>query len=114
MLPLLNQDINQLVQDAQSIRSIFKQIQRKLPRDLKSKMLQVAYIENRKLRVQEAQDRLDERKRQEQLIQDRENLDSRMSDLNRRIELLTSSHSDIVNSTDHLKRRRVELMNELS
>jgi hypothetical protein len=36
----------QLVQDAEPIRTIFKQIQGQLPRDLKAKMLEVAYIEN--------------------------------------------------------------------
>jgi hypothetical protein len=54
-------------------------------------MLQVAFIENRQLVVQEAQDRLDERKHQEQLTRDRENLDSSMADLDGRIEFLASS-----------------------
>jgi hypothetical protein len=67
VLPLLNQDIDQLVQDVEPIRVIFKQIQCRLPKDLKAKMLQVAFIENQQLVVQEAQDRLEERKRQEQL-----------------------------------------------
>lgn len=67
VLPLLNQDIHQLVHDAEPIRTIFKQIQGQLLKDLKSKMLQVAFIENRQLVVQESQDRLEERKHQEQL-----------------------------------------------
>jgi hypothetical protein len=67
-LPLLNQDIGQLVQDADLIRTIFEQIQNQLPRDLKAKMLQVSFIENRQLIVQEAQDRLEERQRQEHPI----------------------------------------------
>jgi hypothetical protein len=46
ILSLLNQDIGLLVQDAEPIRTIFKQIQGQLPRDLKAKMLEVAYIEN--------------------------------------------------------------------
>jgi hypothetical protein len=62
VLPLLNQDIRQLVQDVEPIRSTFNKIQSQLPRDLKSKMLQVAFMENWQLVVQEAQDRLDERK----------------------------------------------------
>jgi predicted ribonuclease toxin of YeeF-YezG toxin-antitoxin module len=77
-------------------------------------MLQVAFIENRQLVVQEAQDRLYERKHQEQLTQDRENLDSSMADIDNIIELLTSSRSDIDNSIDRLKRRCAELMKELS
>jgi hypothetical protein len=65
VLPLLNQDVGQLVQDAKPIRTIFKQIQGQLPRDLKEKMLQVAFIKNRQLIVQEAQYRLEERRCQE-------------------------------------------------
>jgi chromosome segregation ATPase len=77
-------------------------------------MLQVAYIENRQLLVQEAQDRLDERKCQEQLTQDRESLDSGIADLGNRIEMLASSRSNIGNSIDCLERRRAELMKVLN
>jgi hypothetical protein len=51
VLPLLNQDNNQLVLDAKPIRTIFKQIKGQLPRDLKAMMLQVAFIENLQLVV---------------------------------------------------------------
>jgi hypothetical protein len=114
VLPLLNRDIDQLVQDAEPIRAIFKQIHGQLPRDLKAKMLQVAFIENRQLIVPEAQDRLEERRHQEQLTQDMEKLDNNMADLDNRIELLSSSRPDIVSSIDRLKKRRAELMKELS
>jgi hypothetical protein len=73
---LLNQDIGQLVQDAKPIRNILKQIKDQLSRELKAKILKVAFIENRKLQIQEAQDRLEERKRQERLTQDREMLNN--------------------------------------
>jgi hypothetical protein len=46
MLPLLNENVSKLVQDVELIKRTFKQIQSQLPRDLKSKMLQDAYIEN--------------------------------------------------------------------
>jgi hypothetical protein len=114
VLPLLNQDIGQLVKDVELIRTIFKQIQSQLPSDLKAKMLQVAFIENRQLVVQEAQDWLKERKRQEQRTQDRENMERSMADLDTRIEFLTSSRPDIVESIDHLKWGHVELMKKLS
>jgi archaellum component FlaC len=114
VLPLLNQDIDQLVQDAEPIRIIFKQIQGRLSKDLKAKMLQIAFIQNRQLIVQEAQDRLEERKRQEQLTQDREKLDSGMDDLDNRIEFLSFSRADIVSSIERLKKHRAELMKELS
>jgi prefoldin subunit 5 len=37
-----------------------------------------------------------------------------MADLDNRIELLSSSRPDIVSSIDRLKKRRAELMKELS
>jgi chromosome segregation ATPase len=103
-----------LAQDVEPIRAIFKQIQGQLPRDLKAKMLQVAFIENRQLIVQEAQDRLEESRLQEQLTQDREKLDSSMADLDNRIEFLSSSRLDIVSNVDRSKKRRAELMKGLS
>jgi hypothetical protein len=75
-------------------------------------MLHVAFIENRQLMVQEAQDRLEERRCQEQLTQDRDKLDTSMVDLDNRIKFLSSSHPDIVSSIDHLKKSRAELMKE--
>jgi hypothetical protein len=54
VLPLLNQDVGQLVQDVEPIRAIFLQIQGQFPRDLMAKMLQIVFIENRQLIVQEA------------------------------------------------------------
>jgi hypothetical protein len=39
VLPLLNQDISQLVQDVEPIRAVFKKIQGQLPRDLEAKLL---------------------------------------------------------------------------
>jgi hypothetical protein len=113
VLPLLNQDIGLLVQDAELISTIFKQIQGQLPRDLKVKMLQVAFIENRQFIVQEDQDRLKERRLQEQLTQDKEKLDSRMANLDNRIEFISSSCPDIISNVDHLKKRRAEFMKEL-
>jgi chromosome segregation ATPase len=114
VLPLLNRDVDQLVQDVEPIKAIFKQIQGQLPRDLKAKMLQVAFIENRQLIVQEDQNRLEERRRQEQLTQDREKLDNSMANLDNRIKFLSSSCPDIISSIDRLKKRHAELMKELS
>lgn len=64
------------MQDAKPIRNILKQIKDQLSRELKAKILKVAFIENRKLQIQEAQDRLEERIRQERLTQDREILNN--------------------------------------
>jgi hypothetical protein len=114
VMPLLNQNVGQLVQDVGLIRAIFKQIHGQLPRDLKVKMLKVAFIENRQLIVQEAQDRLEERRHQEKLTQDREKLDNSMPNLDNSIKFLYYSRPDIVSNIDRLKKRRAELMKELS
>jgi chromosome segregation ATPase len=113
VLPLLNQDIGQLVQDAEPTRNLLNRSKASCPeisRRRCSKLL-LLRINNS---VQEVQHRLDERRRQEHLIQDRENLDSSMADLDNRIEFPTSSRPDIVSSIDRLKRRPAELMKELS
>jgi hypothetical protein len=44
VLPLLNQDIDQLVQDAEPIMVIFQQIQSRLLKELKAKLVQVALL----------------------------------------------------------------------
>jgi chromosome segregation ATPase len=64
--------------------------------------------------VQEAQDRLEERRHQEQLTQDREKLDNNMVDLDNRIEYQSSSRLKIASIIDRLKKRRTRLMKELS
>jgi uncharacterized coiled-coil DUF342 family protein len=76
-------------------------------------MLQVAFIENQQLIVQEAQDRLEKRRCQEQLTEDRDKLNASMADLDNRIKFLSSSHPDIVSNIDRLKKHRAELMKEL-
>jgi archaellum component FlaC len=64
--------------------------------------------------VQEAQDRLEERRHQEKLTQDREKLDNSMPNLDNSIKFLYYSRPDIVSNIDRLKKRRAELMKELS
>ncbi|KAG2565536.1 hypothetical protein PVAP13_7NG115951 [Panicum virgatum] len=113
MLPLLNQDIGQLVQDAEPIRDIFKTIRGHLSRDITEKLIQVAFIENRQLQVLDAQNRLEDRVCQERIFKNREAHDSRVTDLDGRIQLLSTSRADIVSSIDRLKRRRADLMKEL-
>jgi hypothetical protein len=113
VLPLLNQDVSHLLQDAKLIRTIFKHIQNQLPRDLKEKMLQVAFIKNRQLIVHEAQDRLEERRRQEQLTHDRISWIPAWLTFDNRIKFISSSRPDIISSIDCLKKRRAELMKEL-
>jgi hypothetical protein len=77
-------------------------------------MLQVAFTENWRLIVQEAQDRLEERQLQEQLSQEREKLDNSTTDIDNRIKFLSSSRPDIVSSIDRLKKCRADLMKNLA
>ena len=110
---LLDQDIDQLVQDAEPIRDIFKQIRGHLPTEVKDKLYLVAFIEGHQPRVEHAQNRLEERARQERLLLSRENFDSQIADLDTRIQILSSSHPDITANVDRLERKRAELLDEL-
>jgi hypothetical protein len=113
MLGLLNQDIGQLVQDAEPIRDIFKSIRGHLSRETAEKLLQAAYIESRQFQVLDAQSRLEDRARQEQIIKAREAHDSRAADLDGKIHMLNSFRADIVGNINRLKQRHADLMKEL-
>ena len=74
ILPLLNQDIGQLVQDAEPIRIILRSLKGTLPESLKEALHPAAYIESHQISVLKAQKRLSDRLHQEQTIKQRDDL----------------------------------------
>ena len=61
ILQLLNQDIGQLVQDAEPIRIILKSLNGILPESLEEALNPVAYIESHQIPLLRAQKRLTDR-----------------------------------------------------
>ncbi|RLN17759.1 hypothetical protein C2845_PM02G19100 [Panicum miliaceum] len=113
MLTLLDQNIEQLVQDAGPIQDLFLKIRGHLPETAIEALVPVAYIESQQLEVLKAKQRLADQSRQEQMAKDKESHVARVEDLRRRIDTLCRSHPTIVGEIDRLKARKAELMKEL-
>jgi len=65
ILQLLNQDIGQLVQDAEQIRAILKSLRGVLPESMEEALHPAAYIESYQISVIKAQKRLSDQLHQE-------------------------------------------------
>jgi hypothetical protein len=73
ILQFLNQDIGQLVQDAEPIRITLKSLKGNLLESLEEALNPAAYIESRQIPVLRAQKHLSDRLHQEQTIKQRDN-----------------------------------------
>jgi chromosome segregation ATPase len=113
MLTLLDQNIEQLVQDARPIRDLFLRIRGHLPETAVEALVPAAYIESQQFEVLKAKQRLADRSRQEQMAKDKESHVARVEDLRRRIDTLRCSRPTIVREIGRLKARKVDLMKEL-
>jgi len=76
VLQLLNQDIGQLVQDAEPIRTILISLKGILSESLKEAPHPAAYIESHQISILKAQKRLSDRLHQEQTIKQRDDMKS--------------------------------------
>ena len=91
ILPLLNQDIGQLVQDAEPIHIILRSLKGTLPESLKEALHPAAYIESHQISVLKAQKRLSDRLHQEQTIKQRDDLKNLVETTRGKIVSLTQS-----------------------
>src|SRR6185312_12347854 len=91
ILQLLNQDIGQLVQDAEPICIILKSLKGTLSESLEEALHPAAYIESHQISVLKAQKRLSDRLHQEQTIKQRDDLKSLVDATRGKIVSLTQS-----------------------
>jgi hypothetical protein len=113
MLILLDQNIEQLVQDARLIWDLFLKIRGPLPETAIEALVPAAYIESQQFEVLKAKQRLADRSRQEKMAKDKESHIAHVEDLRRRIDTLCRSHPAIVGEINRLKARKADLMKEL-
>ena len=106
ILQLLNQDISQLVQDAEPIRIILKSLKDRLPEPNKEALIPVAFIESRQVQVLRAQKRLADRLQQEQAIKRRDDLKSLVDSTQAKIDSLTQSKAELEKIESSLEARR--------
>ena len=92
---MLNQDIGQLVQDAEPIRTILRSLKGILPKSNEEALHPAAYIESHQISVLKAQKRLSDRLHQEQTIKQRDDLKNLVETTRRKIASLTQSKADM-------------------
>ena len=110
---MLNQDIGQLVQDAEPIRIILKSLKGALSESLEEALHPTAYIESHQISVSKAQKRLSDRLYQEQTIKQRDDLKNLVETTRGKIATLTQSKADMEQSKRDLEVKRESLIKEL-
>ena len=110
---MLNQDIGQLVQDAEPIRIILKSPKGTLSESLEEALHPTTYIESHQISVFKAQKRLSDRLHQEQTIKQRDDLKNLAETTRGKIVSLTQSKVDIEQSKRDLEAKRERLIKEL-
>jgi len=113
ILQLLNQDIGQLVQDAEPICIILKSLKGTLSESLEEALHPAAYIESHQISVFKAQKHLSDRLHQEQTIKQRDDLKNLVETTRGKIVSLTQSKVDIEQSKRDLEAKRERLIKEL-
>ena len=110
---MLNQDIGQLVRDAEPIRTILKSLKGTLPEHLEEALHPAAYIESHQISVLKAQKRLSDRLYQEQTIKQRDDLKNLVDVIRGKIISLTQSKAATEQSKRDLEAKRDRLLKEL-
>ena len=113
ILQLLNQDIGQLVRDAEPICTILKSLKGILLEPLEEALHPAAYIESHQISVLKAQKCLSDRLHQEQAIKQRDGLKNLVETTCRKIASLTQSKADMEQSKRYLEIKRGRLIKEL-
>ena len=110
---MLNQDIGQLVQDAEPIRVILRSLKGTLPESLEEALHPAAYIKSHLISVLKAQKRLSDRLHQEQTIKQRDDLKNLVETTHGKIASMTQSKAAMEQSKRDLEAKRERLVKEL-
>ena len=111
---MLQQDIGLLVQDAEGIRSIYKQVKDQIPSEAEASLQEIAFIEHRQRQVLQAQKRLSDRANQADISAKRDQLKQAADGARHKTEEITSSQSAIADEIDQLKAKQADLEEKLA
>ena len=111
---LLSQDIGQLVQEAELIRTILKPLRGQLPELIEDALIPAAYIESHQVQVLKAKKRLTDQSKQEQTLKERDSFRSLVDATRNQISVLSKSQEDLEKSKDELVTKRNLLLHELA
>ncbi|PUZ56649.1 hypothetical protein GQ55_5G343400 [Panicum hallii var. hallii] len=104
ILPLLSQDIGQLVRDVEPIRAALRSLEGQLPEPIEGALTPAAFIKSHRMRVLRAQKRLANRIQQEQIAKQRDELNGHeLQQVNQEIDVADSDLSQIQPTVEKLK-----------
>jgi hypothetical protein len=113
ILPILSQDIGQLVRDAEPIHATLRSLECQLPEPIEDVLTPAAFIESHRMRVLRAQKRLANRIQQEQIAKQRDGLKGHVESTCQEIDSLTRHQADLQRTKGELEAKRDRLLQEL-
>lgn len=113
MLAFLDQNIIELVQDAELICTILQSVRNHLTPELESAIIPAAFIEGHQFQVFQAQQRLADRSAQQGMINQRDTGRQEVAELKKQIDTLGEAPAQINQELDRLRVREAQLLEEL-
>ena len=113
-LQFLNQDIGQLVKNAQPIRAILEELEGKLPESIEDVLTSAAFIESHHAQFHKAQKQLADRLQQEETIKQRDDFKALAESAVGEIKSLNATQASIMRNKAALETERDRLLKELN
>jgi hypothetical protein len=110
----VNQDIGQLIKNAQPIRAILEELEGKLPEAIKDALTPAAFIESHRAQFNKAQKQLVDRRQQEEIIKQRDNLKDLAESAVGKIKSLNDTKASILRNKTALEAEHDRLLRELN
>ena len=113
-LQFLNQDIGQLIKNAQPIRAILEELEGKLKESIEEALTPAAFIESHRAQFHKAQKQLADRLRQEEIIKQRDSSKALAESAIGEIKSLNDTQASILRNNAALEAKCDRLLQELS
>jgi len=113
-LQFLNQDISQLIKNAQPICVILEELEGKLPESIEEALTPAAFIESHRAEFNKAQKQLADRLQQEEIIKQRDSFKALAESAIDEIKSLNDTQASILRNKTVLEAKRDRLLQELS
>ena len=113
-LQFLNQDIGQLIKNAQPIRAILEELEGKLKESIEEALTPAAFIESHRAQFHKAQKQLADRLRQEEIIKQRDSSKALAESAIGEIKSLNDTQASILRNKAALEAKHDRLLQELS
>ena len=113
-LQFLNQDIGQLIKNAQPICAILEELEGKLPEVIEDALTPASFIESHRAQFNKAQKQLADCRQQEEIIKQRDDFKALAESATCKIKSLNDTRASILRNKAALEAKRDRLLQELS